>query len=216
MRSSLFAAVLLLVLMPPIALAEAYRYTDDRGTLVIVDQESKVPEKYRPRVESFEMETHTDGYTPSYAEAVIADGNTGAIWYKYENMSWADKKMLVARAGMTDLKGVARGMLLKFALVFLVFIGAIAANFIFVKKRSLRALNSMLLIMVLMLVSSAFYLQATLARGDEIASNMNKVTPGGDQVPSGGEGMFAQLRDLQEMSDERQQLFKMIIEEDSR
>ena len=220
MRSSLFAVVLLLVLMPAIALATAYRYTDDKGTLVIVDQESKVPEKYRPRVESFEMETHTDGYTPSYDEAVIAEDGPGSLWYKFENMSWGDRQRLVARAGVTDLGGVAGDMMPKFLLALALFIGAFIANFVFIKKRSLRFLNSMLIVMVFMLVITALYLQATVNRGDHIVKGLQARGQAGEQAgtsPSaeGIGGIMGQLRELQEMSAERQKLFNMLIEDDT-
>jgi predicted aspartyl protease len=62
-----FAAPLFLILLlsPQTALADLFQYTDQSGTVVIVDDESKIPRKYRKQIKTTKAETGSISRTTS-------------------------------------------------------------------------------------------------------------------------------------------------------
>ena len=89
----------------------AYMYTDDNGTPVVVDCLEKVPQKHRAASKQLNEDTRRDGFTPSFEQARnLEKGDQRGLWYRYEEMKWHERKFLVARAGLLDLKEVLKAI----------------------------------------------------------------------------------------------------------
>lgn len=63
LQKTLFMLFFLIIFNQAIANADYYQYTDSSGTVVMVDDESKVPAKYRKKIRSEKSEANTSKVT---------------------------------------------------------------------------------------------------------------------------------------------------------
>lgn len=151
----------------------AHMYTDDNGTAVIVDNIEKVPQKHREGAKQLQEDNRRDGFTPSLEQAKnLEDGDQRGLWYRYEDMKWHERKVLMARAGLMDLKEVLKAIShwIGFAAFFL------AISFIVTFKMiSSRIAQAMICLCLLVGVSSGLfyeYMRSVENRKDIIAQKI--------------------------------------------
>jgi hypothetical protein len=206
----IFSAVFIVMFLASVSIA-AYKYVDREGTPHLTDSIESIPSEYRDQVKN--ISDKTDGYAPSYEEVQISGENT-ELWFKYEEMNWMDKKRLVAQAGLNDLQGIFNDMLVQFAVITLLFGGCAVMVFVKIKKNSLRLMTLFMIATCFSMVLMAFYLKTTMSRGNSILQAVKgkgiQNTATGELATS-QEGIMGQLQGLQTMSDDRQQMFQMIM-----
>ena len=235
----LFLLVLLVLVPVPDASADVYQYVDEKGRVHLTNDEDNIPPQYLQSarmIEGKELSSQMfSGKEDEKQDNVgqvkddIFSGQREAIWLKYKQMNWFDKKSLVARVGLTDMKVVLDDIKFQLAAITALFIGLGVFAIFKLKKASYFMPIIMLLLFCYGQVYLAFHIKSTMGKGADILSNLNQTpklpfaqpvesvsTANSEQaLLTNKGGLMGGLKELKSLSAERQEIFRMILEEDN-
>ncbi len=202
-----------------VAPASMYQYLDEKGRIHLTNDKSRIPSEYSESASAI-SKSDQDSVVLSGHEEEAFSGDKEDAWLKYKQMGWFEKNALIARAGFADLKGVLDDLKMQLLLIALLFIGLGVFAIVKLKKISHMVSVIVLLLSCYGMVYLSMHIKSTMGRGSDILSNLKQMQSltQGQAVSSskGGQGgIMGSLKDLQGMSAERQDLFRMILEEDN-
>ncbi len=203
-----------------------YQYLDEHGRMHLTNDKGRILPQYMDSVKEIKgIARRSESFSGKIGDAF--SGNRENAWLKYKQLGWFEKNALIARAGLTDIKGMFDDLKTQLLFITILFIGL--GVFAIMK---LRKVSHMVPVIVLLMscygmVYLSMHIKSSMGRGTDILSNLRQIQSlaqgqgsltGGDMsIPSGkgGEdGIVDRLRQLQSMNSERQYLFRMILEED--
>jgi len=196
-----------------------YQYLDERGRPHMTNDKSRILPQYLGSVRTIKGgDKRSESQSALPANPVDAfRGDRENTWLKYKQLGWFEKNALIAKAGFSDLKGVFDDLKVQLLFITLLFIGMGVYAIIKLKKVSHMVSVIGLLISCYGMVYLAMHIKSSMGRGSDILSNlkqMQSLTQGQPAAAGGEGGILGSLKNLQDMSAERQDLFKMILEED--
>ncbi len=203
-----------------------YQYLDERGRVHLTNDKGSILPQYLDSLkETKGIERRSESLSVKFEDAF--SGNREDTWLKYKQLGWFEKNALIARAGFADMKGVLEDLKVQLLFVTILFIGLGVFAIIRLRKASHMMSVIVLLLSCYGMVYLAMHIKSSMGRGSDILSNLKQMQSlskgqaaltGGDKAVSsskGGQGgIVGSLRQLQSMSAERQDLFRMILEED--
>jgi hypothetical protein len=192
-----------------------FRYVDEKGRIHFTNKESSVPRAYRSGVAPVDS-------VPDAGEGLLAGGMemfTGErerAWVKYKGMAWIEKKWFVLRVGFTDLKGALSDLKFQLISITVLLSALVALTLLKIRPGPHRRFVVGILIVCYIQVLAAYHLKKTMGRGGDILDSLRaKQQEVSDKILQGARGdAFSQLQGLQQTNSERENLFRVILEEE--
>ncbi|MCK4910931.1 MAG: DUF4124 domain-containing protein [Thermodesulfovibrionales bacterium] len=207
-----------------------YSYLDEHGRMHLTNDKGKILPQYMDSLKEIKgIERRSEILSTKISNAF--SGQREDAWLKYKQMGWFKKNALIARAGFTDIKGVLDDLKLQMLFITVLFIGMGVFAIIKLKKISHMVSVIVMLLSCYGMVYLSIHIKSTMGRGSDILSNLSQMkalaqgqtvsveggggTSSAKAVTAGQGGIMGSIRHLQDMNSERQDLFRMILEEDN-